>query len=670
MYMKLIDIIFETVEDRLKWDPIEAKKIIDTYRSVPDFAHDHPKLFYAIKIKNLQKEFLSKLDKHVSYKTGEAVPVRGWGNFDFDTGTKDEKELRIRKFIETSFDPFNKEIGFQIKQFLIRNPFRLVKEMKVKYPNEQIEGPFLEKLKNIILDVASRYTYKMDFYNGEDRLFYLIKMHDKIYSDDEPWMPLVNKIMVPLGNLFKRMNYVFEFPIWENETNEELKGKPTAYVGLTLNEESRKRSHKNSDSSQVYKYMRKTGLEPNFYRLVKNKNGNVVKTTDLNYISAVEAQDLERESLETYQKLGYNTINILKTGGLGGGVGLTRTLMTKLEEFVKSTGTDLSLLNDIRESEKDRGSLRTRLFEYAQQNDLVEKVINRIREILHANQQVKYIHSKPYKPTAIDYYSRGAKTFIIEYEKDYNNEDKKTFRSKLFGQEIMRFQEIKTLDKLNKFLEEPNNFNIDQFQYLTNGSWEQLKKMPDKINIVFDKLKNILEKNNIKRLGEYGNKEEGSLCFYSVATYEFIMRHDKDSSDDKWRNKLFGSVDEYRKMGDLNKNMSKIFNFINGDNSTDNFKNITTNGYSYLKMYNQLHPNENIMTLFFNKLKEIIDTNEIVKYSPNTGLGVGNGKSLGDYSNSVRNVISVHDTDNPNDKWRTKLFSNLKESKLTLMSIL
>ena len=55
-----------------------------------------------------------------------------------------------------------------------------------------------------------------------------------------------------------------------------------------------------------------------FYRLVKNKSGEIIKTIDLNYIDALDAQDLEKESLNMYKKLKFNTINIAEPGGLGG----------------------------------------------------------------------------------------------------------------------------------------------------------------------------------------------------------------------------------------------------------------------------------------------------------------------------------------------------------------
>ena len=678
VYMKLLDIILKEVElneyGTYKWDPIEAKKIIKKYKSIPDFAKDYPSMFEAIRERLLQKEFLGKLQKHVSYKTGVPVEVPSWRNFDFDTKTKEEKELRIKEFIKIPFNPFNKDIGIQIRQFLIHKPFYLLKEMKEKYPNEDIEGPFLKKLKNIILDVASRYVYKTIFVKNEHRIITLIKTHDKIYSDDGPWMPLVDKIMIPVGNLFKRMNYVFEFPVWEGETDPELKGKPTAYVGLTADESKRKSAHKNSDSSQVYKYMRKTGLEPNFYRLVKNKNGNIVKTIDLKYISAIDSQELERDSLLIYQKMGFTTINIKETGGLGGFTGgLIPTDIFKFRKFAESKGTDLLLLKNIPKTRKDDGQEKTRIFLYAEENDLIDKVINRIKEILHSNKNVKYLYRKPAQPDCVDYYSSGAVKFITEYEKDYNNEDKKTFRSGLFGQEIMKSEQRETLDRLDKFLKKPNSFNINELNYLSHGTWEQLKKRPDLVDIVFKKLKKILEKNNIKRIGEFGKPTHGTLITISGPTYGFIANHDKNNPNDRWRDKLFGTIEEYRKMGHLDRNMPRIYNFINGDNSTETLKNITKDGYSYLKLFNQLNPEKNIMIMFFNKLKKIVDTNKITRFGVTRDILKSRPdytKSLGDYWQGMIVVILKHDQDNPNDKWKEKLFPNLNESKLSLIGVL
>ena len=675
VYMKLLDIILEEVElsEDTKWDPVKVKKIIKKYKSVPDFYHDYPNVFQAITNRRLQRQFLGHLKKDVSYKTGKAVKVNGWRNFDFDTNVVGEKERRIMEFIKIPFNPFSKDIGDQVRKFLIRAPFNLVKEMQSKNVDEEIEKPFLEKLKKIILDVASKYTYKTAFTKAEGQIEYLIITHDKTYPED-PWMPLIDKIMIPVGNLYRRMVYVFEFPIWRGETDTELKGKPTAYVGLTADEVKRRSAHRNSDSSQVYKYITKTGLQPTFYRLVKNKSGKIIKTNDLNYIDALDAQDLEKETLNLYKKSKFNTINIAEPGGLGGkfGGGLIPTDILKFEKFATSTGTDLSLLKLVPKTRKNEGDIKTRIFLYAEENDLVTKVINRIQEILHANQNVKYMVRKPVQPDCIEFYSKGAVTFIREYEKDYNNEDKKTFRSGLFGQEIMKSEQRETLDRLDKFLKKPNSFNINELSYLSHGTWEQLKKRPHLIDIVFKKLKKILEKNNIKRIGEFGKTTPGTLITISGPTYGFIANHDKDpnNKDDSWKDKLFGSPEEYRKMGDLEKNIPRIYNFINGDNSIETLKNITKDGYSYLKLFNQLNPEKNIMTKFYNKLKKIIDTNNITRFSMSTPVTKENPnytKSLFDYWSGVALVVVKHDQDNPSDRWREKLFPNLNESKFSLI---
>jgi hypothetical protein len=239
----------------------------------------------------------------------------------------------------------------------------------------------------------------------------------------------------------------------------------------------------------------------------------------------------------------------------------------------------------------------------------------------------------------------------------------------------MKSEQRETLDKLDKFLKKPNSFNIDELNYLSHGTWEQLKKRPNLIDVVFKKLKRILEKNNITRIGHFGKTIPGTLITISGPTFGFIANHDKDpnNKDNTWKDKLFGSDEEYRKMGDLDKNIPKIYDFINGDNSTETLKNITKDGYSYLKLFNQLHPEKNIMTIFFNKLKNIVDTNKITRYSVSKDMLKSRPdyiKSLGDYWQNIIPVIMKHDQDNPNDKWKEKLFPNLNESKLSFMEIL
>jgi hypothetical protein len=99
------------------WYPDKIKKIIKKYKSVPDFYHDHFNLFNAITNRRLQREFLGHLKTDVSYKTGKAVKLSAWRNFDFDTNVVGEKERRIMEFIKIPFNPFSKDIGEQVRKF-------------------------------------------------------------------------------------------------------------------------------------------------------------------------------------------------------------------------------------------------------------------------------------------------------------------------------------------------------------------------------------------------------------------------------------------------------------------------------------------------------------------------------------------------------------------------
>ena len=50
----------------------------------------------------------------------------------------------------------------------------------------------------------------------------------------------------------------------------------------------------------------------------------------------------------------------------------------------------------------------------------------------------------------------------------------------------MKSGQRETLDRLDRFLKKPNSFNINELSYLSHGTWEQLKKRPDLVDIVFN----------------------------------------------------------------------------------------------------------------------------------------------------------------------------------------
>lgn len=109
------------------------------------------------------------------------------------------------------------------------------------------------------------------------------------------WYELVEH-MIPLGDMVKRMIYVYEF----SDDN--------VYVGLTCDIERRNKDHLNLDvKSSVYKHIIKTGLEP-----------KLIHKTD--YINVDDAIILEGIILQEYLDGGWLVLNKVKTGGIGRGV--------------------------------------------------------------------------------------------------------------------------------------------------------------------------------------------------------------------------------------------------------------------------------------------------------------------------------------------------------------
>src|SRR5210317_1068677 len=100
--------------------------------------------------------------------------------------------------------------------------------------------------------------------------------------------------MEVVGNLKMRGIYVFEF-----EDNH-------AYVGLTYDFKRRYNEHMNNIDGVVYKHIEETNLTPKFIQL-----------TD--YMDEELASKEETLWENKYITEGWNMLNKLKTGGLGGG---------------------------------------------------------------------------------------------------------------------------------------------------------------------------------------------------------------------------------------------------------------------------------------------------------------------------------------------------------------
>lgn len=100
--------------------------------------------------------------------------------------------------------------------------------------------------------------------------------------------------MTRIGNNKNRCIYVCIFP------------DKSIYVGLTGNLEKRHHDRLLNDNDAVTIHSRKTGL-----------NYDMVKITG--YINYIEASEKEQEYVSIYEKDGWNVLNRVKAGGLGGG---------------------------------------------------------------------------------------------------------------------------------------------------------------------------------------------------------------------------------------------------------------------------------------------------------------------------------------------------------------
>ena len=141
---------------------------------------------------------------------------------------------------------------------------------------------------------ADKYTTKRDFKKNSPKAYSSAFTHG--------WLPDITKHMTVLGDKFKRMVYVFEFP--DNH----------AYVGLTQDKQRRNYSHFDTVkiTSPIAKHIVETGLQPEYKELSV-------------YIDAKQAQELEDCTIQKYRQDGWIMLNKQK----GGNLGACRTTFTK-----------------------------------------------------------------------------------------------------------------------------------------------------------------------------------------------------------------------------------------------------------------------------------------------------------------------------------------------------
>jgi hypothetical protein len=151
---------------------------------------------------------------------------------------------------------------------------------------EHLNKQRIKWTKDLAHQEALKYNTKVDFKKNSSKAYSAAHQHG--------WIDDITSHMIPLGHLYKRMVYVYEFP------------DKNVYIGLTLNKGKRDQAHKdiNKITSPVAQHILDTNLTPE-YKIISD------------YIGAQEAQDLENCTIEKYKQDGWFILNSYKGGSLG-----------------------------------------------------------------------------------------------------------------------------------------------------------------------------------------------------------------------------------------------------------------------------------------------------------------------------------------------------------------
>jgi hypothetical protein len=210
--------------------------------------------------------------------------------------TKEEAEIESRNY--------KNKLDFQ------NNSPAYSQSYKNGWLNDFFDNSLIRWTKEMAHQEALKYETKVEFRNGSPKAYGAAQRHK--------WMDDITKHMSPIGSLYNRMVYVYEFT--DNHV----------YVGLTCNKKRRHNAHTNIDKilSPVAKHIIKTGLDP-------------IYKEESTYITAIDAQNLEHRTLERYRSEGWVILNTAKTGGLGKPIGTPLT-MEKVRDLASSYPTRIA----------------------------------------------------------------------------------------------------------------------------------------------------------------------------------------------------------------------------------------------------------------------------------------------------------------------------------------
>lgn len=136
-------------------------------------------------------------------------------------------------------------------------------------------------------EVCLKYHTKKDLINNDGGCYHAIITNR--------WIEELCSHMIPLGNKYKKLIYMFVFP------------DKSVYIGLTCYPEKRYYAHTHSIKSPVYKHIINTGLNPEYTHLSE-------------YINVEDAILLEIEKIKYYRENGFNVLNTKNGGEIGSSV--------------------------------------------------------------------------------------------------------------------------------------------------------------------------------------------------------------------------------------------------------------------------------------------------------------------------------------------------------------
>ena len=280
-----------------------------------------------------------------------------------------------------------------------------------------------------------------------------------------------------------------------------------AYIGLTGDEKKRAASHRSlkaQKTTAVSRYIRETGFTPE-YKIVSKTENNPTGWVDEN-----TARDLECKYMEEYKANGWDLLNLAPCGSLGGSVRDEIAIINSLDDFIHSTGTELSILNTLPGSDYTVDAIKN--------YNLEDKVFNRLKDIVTANnitstKQLRNLTSR-----------RVSK--LIEDWSAKHPED--SWQKKLFPENTRGLE--KPQEGIESFLAEPNNLDKDQLKLLTKRAWKAVEPEQEKAFLV--KLKGIMDKNNVADPAGLDKLTNSTTVTWMISD------HDKNNNT-KWKPLLY-----------------------------------------------------------------------------------------------------------------------------------